>query len=116
MTPDYYRTFMTAPGYDPELDVVVVAPDGTFAAFVMAWADSTLKLGELEPVGTHQDYRRRGLGKAALFEALRRLRAAGMDAVSVATSALDTGNIAFYQAAGFEICDQVRRFHKALAR
>ncbi|MCB9452201.1 MAG: GNAT family N-acetyltransferase [Anaerolineaceae bacterium] len=116
MTPDYYRKFMTAPGYDPELDVVVVAPDGAFASFVMAWADATLKMGEFEPVGTHADYRRRGLGKAALLEAMRRLRARGMDVATVMTWAKDEGNIAFYQSAGFAIHNHILRFSKVLPR
>lgn len=110
MTPDYYQRFMQAPGYDPDLDVVVVAPDGSFAAFVMAWADSTIKIGEFEPVGTHHDYQRRGLGRAALIEAMRRLRQRGIETATVMTWAKDEGNIAFYQSAGFALCNTLLRF------
>lgn len=114
MTPDYYRRFMDAPGYDPELDVVIIAPDGSFASFVMAWMDATLKMAEFEPVGTHQDYQRRGLGKAALLEAMRRLRARGTEVATVMTWAKDAGNIAFYQSAGFEVCNTSLAFSKTL--
>lgn len=116
MTPNYYREFMLAPDYDPELDVVVVAPDGSFAAFVMAWADSSLRMGEFEPVGTHEDYRRRGLGKATLLEALRRLWSRGMKTVTVMTGAEEVGNIAFYESAGFKICNHIPRFSKSITR
>ena len=46
--------------YRSDLDCVVEAPDGTFAAYVLCWYDEDNGVGEFEPVGTHPDYRRRG--------------------------------------------------------
>jgi ribosomal protein S18 acetylase RimI-like enzyme len=91
MTPDYYRGFMQAPGYDPDLDTVVVAPDGRFAAFTMGWIDPANRVGTFEPVGTHREFQRRGLGKAALLEGMRRLQARDMMA-TVGCHAHNPGN------------------------
>ena len=63
--------------YRPELDCVLEAPDRAFAAYVLCWYDDANHVGELEPVGTHPAYRRRGLGAAVCRYALRRLRDEG---------------------------------------
>lgn len=110
MTPERYRHFMTAPGYDPALDTVVVAPNGDFVAFAMGWIDPVNQVSIFEPVGTHQDYQRRGLGKAAILEGLRRLQARGIHTATVLTNSDDPGNIAFYQACGFEIRNYIDEF------
>ena len=72
-----YRRLIDMPHYAAQRDLVIVAPDGTFAAFANAWLDGEAGIGELEPVGTHADHRRRGLARAVCFEALRALDAAG---------------------------------------
>ena len=63
--------------YRPDLDCVVEAPDGSFAAYCLAWLDDANRVGELEPVGTHPDHRRLGLASAVCRFALRRLREEG---------------------------------------
>lgn len=112
MTPEKYVAFMQAPGYDPTLDVVVVAPDGRFAAFAMAWVDEETQSGEFEPVGTRHEMQRKGLGKAALHEGLRRMRARGMTYATVCTHTTDEGNMAFYPTAGFKIINTIPRYEK----
>jgi ribosomal protein S18 acetylase RimI-like enzyme len=114
MTTEAYINVMTAPHYDPTLDVVIVAPDGTFAAFAMTWADSETGIGYFEPVGTRRDCQRRGLGRAALYEGMRRLRARGMKLATVFSHTYDVGNLAFYQAAGFNRVNTVRRYTKGV--
>lgn len=44
MTVEKYRRIMNAPTYRPDLDLVVVAPDGTFAAFCIVWFDEVNRL------------------------------------------------------------------------
>src|SRR6266540_566829 len=61
----------------PDLDRVVEAPDGSFAAYVLCWLDEENGIAELEPVGTHPDHRRRGLARAASIAALRRAHELG---------------------------------------
>ncbi len=77
VTEESYRNVMRAWPYRRDLDCVVEAPDGTFASYALCWYDETNLVGELEPVGTHPDHRRMGLGAAACLFALRRLREEG---------------------------------------
>ena len=77
VVPESYRNVMRAWPYRSELDHVVVAPDGSFAAFALGWLDEENALGELEPVGTHPEHRRRGLASAVCTSTLRALHAAG---------------------------------------
>lgn len=58
--------------YRPSLDCVVEAPDGRFAAYALLWPDDANGVGELEPVGVRDEFRRRGLGAAVCTYALRR--------------------------------------------
>jgi ribosomal protein S18 acetylase RimI-like enzyme len=83
VTDDGYAQLMQTPGYRRDLDLVAVAPDGTFAAFCLGWLDPANRVGEFEPVGTRQAYRRRGLVHAVLLEGLRQMRAAGAESVVV---------------------------------
>jgi ribosomal protein S18 acetylase RimI-like enzyme len=58
--------------YRESLDCVVEAPNGEFAAYALMWPDDANSVGELEPVGVRDDFRRRGLGAAVCTYALRR--------------------------------------------
>ena len=58
-----------------EHEWVVVAPDGRFAAFTNLWIDHVNRSMLFEPVGTHSDFRRQGLGKALMLYALQRMKA-----------------------------------------
>jgi ribosomal protein S18 acetylase RimI-like enzyme len=58
--------------YRASLDCVVEAPDGRFAAYALMWPDDENRVGELEPVGVREEFRRRGLGAAVCTFALRR--------------------------------------------
>jgi ribosomal protein S18 acetylase RimI-like enzyme len=104
-----YRAVMAAPPYRRELDVVVEAPDGRFAAYCLCWLDEENRVGLYEPVGTHPDFRRLGLGAAACLEGLHRLRAAGADRCVVYPG---TGKPAaeFYEALGFRSIARHRAF------
>jgi ribosomal protein S18 acetylase RimI-like enzyme len=66
-----------APLYRRDLDIVAIAPDGEVASFCTLWFDDVTRSGYFEPVGTAQEHQRRGLGKAVMSEALRRVRAMG---------------------------------------
>ncbi|WP_329427099.1 GNAT family N-acetyltransferase [Streptosporangium sp. NBC_01495] len=77
VTEESYRNVMGAWPYRRELDCVVVAPDGRAASYCLIWLDDANGVGEMEPVGTHPDFRRMGLARAACLYALHRLREAG---------------------------------------
>jgi GNAT superfamily N-acetyltransferase len=59
--------------YDAELDLVAVAPDGSFAANCLAWLDPSTGVAEIEPLGVHPAHRRRGLAGALCQEVARRV-------------------------------------------
>jgi len=74
MTERLARVYASAQFYNADLDLVVVAPSGEFASFVMVRIDPVSRMAELEPVGTHPDYRRLGLARAVICEGFRRAR------------------------------------------
>jgi ribosomal protein S18 acetylase RimI-like enzyme len=63
--------------YRASLYCVVEGPDGRFAAYALVWPDDENRVGELEPVGVRDEFRRRGLGAAVCTFALRRLHEEG---------------------------------------
>lgn len=112
-TPATWRHLMTnAPGYDADLDNVVVAPDGTVAAAALVWLDAENRVGEFEPVGTRPAFQRRGLARAALLRGLHIMRGRGMTTAIVQTNADNAPAIAAYQSVGFEMVN--RRVEYAL--
>jgi ribosomal protein S18 acetylase RimI-like enzyme len=80
---EWYRNVQRAPLYRRDLDLVAVAPDGELAAFCTVWFDDVTRTGSFEPVGTHPDHQRRGLGKAVMTEGLRRLQHLGATLATV---------------------------------
>ncbi|MER7890026.1 GNAT family N-acetyltransferase [Micromonospora sp. NPDC094482] len=79
-----YQGVRQAAGYRGDLHILVQAPDGTMASSTIMWLDEANRTVEFEPVGTHPDYRRRGLGRAMLLHGMRLARAAGATHVTVA--------------------------------
>ena len=101
-----YARFMQLPGYERELDVVAVAPDGTIAAYVNGWIDPRNCIGDFGPVGALPAYRRQGLTRAVLLECLRRMQARGMKRVSVSTGVSNEPARRLYASVGFTIVNQ----------
>ena len=101
-TPDLYRKVMESPGYQPERELVIQAPDGTFAAFCIIWFDHLNHMGLFEPVGTHRDYWRRGFGKAIMQFGMQKMTAAGMKFASVAHFGTNQAARGLYQSLGFK--------------
>jgi predicted N-acetyltransferase YhbS len=77
---------MIRPNVDLNLKVAVVAPDGNFAAYCGMWYDSKAGYAVIEPVATDPDYRRMGLGKAAVLEGIRRVGTLGAKRIFVGSS------------------------------
>ena len=103
-----YRRFMASPAYEPENDLVVIAPDGEVAAFAIVWPDDDLGSGQFEPVGTRPGHVRKGLGRAVVTAGLHRLRELGMRTARVATEEPRTAAVALYLACGFQRVDRLR--------
>ena len=101
-----YAYFMTLPGYDLDLDVVGVAPDGVIASYVNGWRDPVNKIGDFGPLGAREAYRGQGLTRAVLTECLRRMQAHGMNRVCISTGVTNTPAIRLYESVGFEIVNK----------
>lgn len=101
VTLEAYRRLRGVPGYTPELDLVAVAPGGTFASYCICWLDPANRHGEFEPVGTRPAFRRRGLGKAVMLEGLRRLKARGVRTAIVYSVGTNEASRRLYEAVGF---------------
>ena len=102
---DYVR-FMRLPGYQRELDVVAIAPDGVIAAYVNGWIDPVNRIGDFGPVGARQVYRRQGFTRAALLESLHRMKAHGMDRVCISTTITNIPARQLYESVGFKIVNK----------
>jgi GNAT superfamily N-acetyltransferase len=87
--------------YRESLDCVVEAPDGRFAAYCMCWADDEHHVGEFEPVGVRDEFRRRGLGTAVCTFALRRLHEEGCRQAIVYSDSAPAS--ALYRSLGFRV-------------
>jgi ribosomal protein S18 acetylase RimI-like enzyme len=70
--------------YRPELERLVLDPDGVVAAFCTSWIDDVNHAGLLEPVGTRPAWQRRGLARAVCIDALRALRDASARVANIA--------------------------------
>jgi ribosomal protein S18 acetylase RimI-like enzyme len=102
-TDEVYATVRREAPWRADLDCVAVAPDGSVAAFALAWLDERNRVGELEPVGVRRDEQRRGLGRAVCLYALQRLREAGAETALVGSRGDDAypAPRALYESTGF---------------
>jgi mycothiol synthase len=108
------KRMLRHPAYTPELDLVVAAPDGRLAAFCVCWLDSqgAEKIGQIEPLGCHPDFRRYALGRLALAEGLRRLQAHGADQIFVETDSWRNTAFQLYESMGFRVIRDVLVYRK----
>lgn len=112
MTVEKHRAVMQSSTYRPDLDLVAVAPDGSYAAFCIVWLDVANRLGLFEPVGCHSDHQRRGLAAAVMAEGMRRVKALGADTVCVLTEGDNVGSNKLYESLGFQFVDRCYEWKK----
>ena len=93
------RRMFDTPSARRDLKIVVEAPGGDFVSFCGMFFEATNRFAYVEPVATDPDYRRMGLGKAAVLEGIRRCAALGAQVAYVGSDQ------AFYLAMGFEVTD-----------
>jgi ribosomal protein S18 acetylase RimI-like enzyme len=118
MTPEWRIRTLRRPEYRPDLDLVVVAPDGCLSAFCVCWlkkGPGGEASGQIEPFGVHQGFLRMGLGRAILSEGLRRLHQCGADKVYVETDKQRNAALALYEAVGFRLLQEVLVYRKDYA-
>ena len=120
-TPETARYFLNNPSYKPELNLVAVAPDGTFAAFCLGsinWAGNACNgrnEGWIEFLGTRRGFRKLGLGRSLLLAVMKQLQAAGIEQVKLGVDAQSlTGAMRLYQSVGFQPIKTWRSYVKAI--
>ena len=110
-----YLDVMRTPGFQIDHELVVVAPDGRFAAYVIIWLDPISRSGYFEPVGCHRDFQRRGLTSALMYEGMRRMRAAGMETAIVRYSVDNVSGVPLYRSVGFQTRYETIEYRKLMA-
>jgi GNAT superfamily N-acetyltransferase len=100
---EWYRNIQRAPLYRRDLDLVAVAPNGELVAFTTLWFDDATRTAAFEPVGTHPDHQRKGLGQAIMAEGLRHVRDLGATLCLVSSYSVPAG--ALYGKLGFDEYD-----------
>lgn len=105
--------------YRPELDLIALAPDGTFAAFCYCQIDpednarTNRKEGWIGVLGTRRGFRKIGLGRAMLLTGLHKLKQQSMDTAVLGVDAENpTGALGLYESAGFYKADTEVSYNK----
>lgn len=87
--------------YRADLDLVVLAPDDTVAAYGLFWSDPVSATGLVEPMRTEDDHQRHGLARHVLTAGLDRLAAAGAERVKICFEADNPASSHLYPSVGF---------------
>ena len=104
----------SSPDFRRDTVPIVVAPGGVLAAYCIAWLDRGSLQIEIEPLGTHPDYRQRGLGRAIVREVHRLAREQGARSVMVWSSHNNELARRLYASAGMTPRRTVREYRRAL--
>jgi len=114
MTKRTARIYSTASFYNKDLDLVAVDSHGNFAAFCTVRMDPVSRMAELEPVGTHPDYRTLGLAKSVICEGLRRLQKYHPSSLCILGAATSEAANRLYDSVGFTEKTEVHLWQKEL--
>lgn len=102
-------SWMRTPDYDPDLDLVAVAPDGRLAAYCFCGisreenARTGRNEGFTDPVATHPDFQRRGLARALLLTGMHILRDRGVEWAVLGTLSDNAAMQRAAQSVGFHL-------------
>ncbi len=78
LTMDWLNSILSASGMNENQVLSALTTDGRHAAFCFACIDRSNMIAEIDPIGTHPEYQRRGLAKALVMECFQRLRQEGI--------------------------------------
>jgi GNAT superfamily N-acetyltransferase len=99
--------------YDPELDLLIEAPDGDVAGYALFWADPVTRVGLVEPMRTEDEYQRRGLARHLLTAGIDRLAGRGCERMKVSFWNENPGAKALYLGVGFDPSDTSRVYRRS---
>ena len=102
------RKLMQSPeNFNKYLNVVIKEKSsGNYVSYSGSWYDPNNKVGYIEPVATDPDFRKKGLGKVAVLECVKRLKTLGAKTVYVESG------IPFYLRIGFKPVFKYEVWHK----
>ncbi|MBD1942448.1 GNAT family N-acetyltransferase [Coleofasciculus sp. FACHB-712] len=108
LTVEMLKYYLSDRDYKPELNLIAIAPDGTFAAFCHSRiyteenARSDRKEGWIAVLGTRRGFRKIGLGRAMLLSGMHRLKAAGVETAKLGVDAQNpSGALRLYESVGY---------------
>lgn len=104
-----YQRLRNALSYSADLDITVYSPENKAVATCTGWVDTMNNVAEIETVGTHSKYRRRGLARVAMTVCLERLQRKGYTSAFI--SSLNDITHAFYDSFPFEGRDVGFEYH-----
>lgn len=109
-----YRRLRAQPEYDERFDIVTEGPAGELLSSCLGWVDRVSGTGHFEPVGTRASEAGKGLGRAAILEGLRRMRAEGLHTAFIGTASVNERALRLYPACGFEFVERELYWAKAV--
>jgi len=108
MTNDWRKRTLQV--HNPETDLVALAPDGSLAGFCIGWLYKDM--GQIEPMGIHENHRKIGLGHALLAETIKRLQKQGTKKIFVETDNFRDDALQLYESIGFQVLQNVEVYRK----
>ena len=115
-----HQRWIDTPEYISELDLIAVADDGTFAAFCQSYYDplelvrSVRKEGWTDPIGTAPSYRKKGLARAIILEALWRLKSRGIEDAVLGVASSNEVARQLYESIGYRAIYRMHDYVKVL--
>lgn len=96
----WFQGKSSAPSYSLDLDLVAVSPEGVLAAASLVWLYPETKSAEIDPLGTHPDFRRMGLARAIALESFKRMQERGTKMAYIASDTQNHAVNKLYDALG----------------
>jgi mycothiol synthase len=113
---------MHTPDYAVNRDLVVIAPDGSLVAYCTCWVSTEEnegndeRVGYTDPIATHPNVQRHGIGHALLIAGCRLLAENGIDWACLSTSSQNHAMQGLAETVGFSIERKTLFFEKTLVR
>lgn len=93
-----FENLRKMPGYNPDLDLVVLDPEGKPVGLAIIWYNEKMPFCELEPLGVVWWCRRKGIARALIYEAANRVMK-----IAPNCRGMLGGDQQFYWDLGFEV-------------
>lgn len=104
-----FQNFATmSPSFNADLNIVITAPDGSFASHAGLTAHPEAGFVVVEPVCTHPNHQNLGLARAAITEGLQRAKRLGVETAYIEAWYSNPQSNRAYELAGFELYEAER--------